>query len=140
MFCSILSLLLAASSVAYGQAKTFVVPDTEGADDAVAVRAALANFSSDSIILFEKGKTYSILTPLNFGTLMNVEIAIEGNITLPSNISEVQGTYFSSGIGSQRKPTFSLSTCRFLGRLLHSSAVSEPHRFREWSPSQERGG
>ena len=81
------SLALAATTTK----KTFVVPHTEGADDAPAVRAALPNFTSDSIILFEKGKTYNIWTPLNFGTLTNVEIAFEGNVTLPQSIPEVQG-------------------------------------------------
>lgn len=76
------------------KSKTFVVPQQDGQDDAVAIRNALANFSSDSTILFEKSKTYSILTPLNFGSLENVDIIIEGNITLPDNISQVQGSKF----------------------------------------------
>ncbi|KAF8586264.1 glycoside hydrolase family 28 protein [Ramaria rubella] len=76
--------------------RIFVVPHKEGADDAIAVRAALAEFNSSSTILFEKGKTYNIWTPLDFGTLTNVEVAIEGNITLPSNISEVQALVGSS--------------------------------------------
>ncbi|KDQ20171.1 glycoside hydrolase family 28 protein [Botryobasidium botryosum FD-172 SS1] len=71
-------------------AKTFVVPHTAGKDDAPAVRAALASYRSDSTILFQKGITYNILTPIDFGTLTNVEIAIEGNITLPAEIPVVQ--------------------------------------------------
>jgi len=80
-----------AVALAATKSKTFVVPHTDSADDAVAIRAALGNFTSDSTILFEKGVTYNIWTPLNFGTLNNVEIAIEGNITLPNSIPEVQG-------------------------------------------------
>ncbi|GJJ13217.1 hypothetical protein Clacol_007468 [Clathrus columnatus] len=79
------------------KSKTFVVPHQDGIDDAIAVRNGLANFNSDSVILFEKGTTYNILTPLNFGTLTNVDIVIEGNITLPSNITQVQGGFVISG-------------------------------------------
>lgn len=105
----IVALFAIASTVfaAASQKKTFVVPHTEGADDAVAVRAALSNFSSDSIILFEKGKTYNIWTPINFGTLTNVEIAIEGNITLPESIPEVQGKPHSWTYGLVQLTPFS---------------------------------
>lgn len=42
--------------------KTFVVPHTAGKDDSPAVVAALANYSSDSLILFKKGITYNLWT------------------------------------------------------------------------------
>lgn len=42
--------------------KTFVVPHVDGKDDSPAVVAALANYSSDSLILFKKGVTYNLWT------------------------------------------------------------------------------
>ncbi|KAG8764316.1 hypothetical protein FRC12_008200 [Ceratobasidium sp. 428] len=70
--------------------KTFVVPHVNGQDDSPAVVAALANYSSDSLILFKKGITYNLFTPINFGKLTNVEIAFEGNATYPTDIATVQ--------------------------------------------------
>jgi hypothetical protein len=42
--------------------KTFVVPHTPGKDDSPAVVAAIANYSSDSLIIFKKGVTYNLWT------------------------------------------------------------------------------
>ncbi|KAJ8074001.1 hypothetical protein PM082_012290 [Marasmius tenuissimus] len=72
--------------------RTFVVPhsDVAGQDDAPGLMAALANFSSDTTILFEQGVTYNILTPILFPVMNNVEIRIEGNLTLPDDIPAVQ--------------------------------------------------
>ncbi|KEP52780.1 glycoside hydrolase family 28 protein [Rhizoctonia solani 123E] len=69
---------------------TFVVPHVDGRDDSPAVVAALANYSSDSLILFKKGVTYNLWTPINFGTLKNSEVAFEGNATYPTDIATVQ--------------------------------------------------
>uniref|UniRef100_A0A0W0FJ81 galacturonan 1,4-alpha-galacturonidase n=1 Tax=Moniliophthora roreri TaxID=221103 RepID=A0A0W0FJ81_MONRR len=76
--------------------KTFVVPHTPGQDDTPALLSGLANYTSDSTILFEKGKTYNILTPVTFPTLTNVEVRIEGNITLPDDMPTVQAIVASS--------------------------------------------
>ncbi|ESK92387.1 glycoside hydrolase family 28 protein [Moniliophthora roreri MCA 2997] len=76
--------------------KTFVVPHTPGQDDTPALVSGLANYTSDSTILFEKGKTYNILTPVTFPTLTNVEVRIEGNITLPDDMPTVQAIVASS--------------------------------------------
>ncbi|KAL0065013.1 hypothetical protein AAF712_008006 [Marasmius tenuissimus] len=72
--------------------RTFVVPhsDVAGQDDAPGLMAVLANFSSDTTILFEQGATYNILTPILFPVMNNVEIRIEGNLTLPDDIPAVQ--------------------------------------------------
>ncbi|KAF9257041.1 pectin lyase-like protein [Marasmius fiardii PR-910] len=71
--------------------QTFVVPHRDGQDDAPGLNSALANFSSNSTILFQKGVTYNILTPITFPVLQNVEVRIEGNLTLPEDIPTVQG-------------------------------------------------
>jgi len=74
-------------------ARTFVVPHlASGSDDTPALLASLPALQNGSYgrILFEKGITYQLLSPVNFGTLNNLEIAIEGNISLPNTISDVQ--------------------------------------------------
>ncbi|KAJ8085227.1 hypothetical protein PM082_004021 [Marasmius tenuissimus] len=78
--------------------KTFVVPHSgvAGQDDTPGLNAALANFSSDATILFEKGATYNILTPITFPVLNSVEIRIEGNLTLPDDIPTVQAIVVDS--------------------------------------------
>lgn len=71
---------------------TYTIPHTDGEDDTPAVTAALANHTSDATILFAKDTTYNIFTPITFPNLTNVEILIEGNITLPDNITTIQST------------------------------------------------
>ncbi|KAJ3769399.1 pectin lyase-like protein [Lentinula raphanica] len=71
---------------------TFVVPHTSSQDDTPALTSTLANFSSNSTIIFQKGITYNIFTPIKFPTLTNVEILIEGNLTYPTNITAIQGS------------------------------------------------
>ena len=73
--------------------QTFVVPHVDGQDDTPALSAALAtgNISANTTILFEKGKTYNIFSPIKFPAFQNVEVAIEGNISYPVDISVVQG-------------------------------------------------
>ncbi|KAG7100209.1 hypothetical protein E1B28_001984 [Marasmius oreades] len=72
--------------------KTFIVPH-HGGDDTPGLTAALANanLTSNTTILFQKGITYNIFTPVTFPVLQNVEVRIEGNLTLPEDISTVQG-------------------------------------------------
>ncbi|KAI3595771.1 glycoside hydrolase family 28 protein [Moniliophthora roreri] len=77
---------------------TFVVPHTPGQDDTPALVAGLANRTSDVTILFEKGITYNILTPVRFPTFQNVEVRIEGNITLPDNIATDFPGHWCNGI------------------------------------------
>lgn len=74
---------------------TYVVPHSDGADDSVALQAALAstNYTSNATILFQQGVQYNIFSPLTFPVLTNVEVSIQGNLSYPTNISTVQGTY-----------------------------------------------
>ncbi|KAJ4471686.1 pectin lyase-like protein [Lentinula edodes] len=76
---------------------TFIVSHTAGQDDTPALTAAIANYSSNSTILFQKGITYNIFTPIKFPTLTNVEILIEGNLTYPTNITAIQGAFDFTG-------------------------------------------
>lgn len=73
--------------------QTFVVPHTDGKDDSPGLNAALANFTTDSTILFQKGVKYNIFTPIAFPVLNNVEIRIEGNLLYPTDIPAIQGGY-----------------------------------------------
>jgi len=49
--------------------------------------------TTNATILFKRGVTYNIFTPVVFPKLVNVEVRIEGNLTLPDDISTVQGEY-----------------------------------------------
>lgn len=74
---------------------TYVVPHTDNQDDSPALVSALKNSSlvTNSTILFQKGITYNIWTPIKFPTLQNVEVSIQGNVTYPSDIATVQGLW-----------------------------------------------
>ncbi|KAI0079551.1 pectin lyase-like protein [Panus rudis PR-1116 ss-1] len=85
--------------VAYSRAwNTFTVPHVDGSDDTPALASALAsgNYSTNTTILFAKGTTYNILTPIKFPVLNNVEVRIEGNLTYPNDIATIQDIVGSS--------------------------------------------
>ncbi|KAF7436008.1 hypothetical protein PC9H_002834 [Pleurotus ostreatus] len=81
--------------------KVFEVPHVDGQDDTPALAAALANFTADSTILFKKGVTYNIFTPITFPVFTNVEVRIEGNLTYPEDIPTVQAIVGSSSFSGQ---------------------------------------
>jgi hypothetical protein len=78
---------------------TYVVPHTDGADDTPTLLAALKTgaYSANATILFKKGITYNIFTPISFPKFANVEVVIDGNLTLPNDIATVQAQVGSSG-------------------------------------------
>jgi hypothetical protein len=84
--------ILAASLTSTNAWTTYVVPHTDGADDTVALMQAFktGQYSSNATILFEKGVHYNIFTPISFPKFANVEVAIEGNLTIPSDVVTVQ--------------------------------------------------
>lgn len=87
-------LFVAAALVAPSSAWTvFTVPHTSGQDDTPGIMQALSvgNVTNNATILFQKGTTYNIFSPINFPVLQNVEVAIEGNLTYPTDISTIQG-------------------------------------------------
>ncbi|KAE9391768.1 pectin lyase-like protein [Gymnopus androsaceus JB14] len=89
----------------------FTVPHAsgQGQDDTPALTAVLANFSSNSTILFQKGITYNIFTPIKFPVLTNVEVRIEGNLTYPTNITAIQGVYTLFCFYSRRTDWFTFT-------------------------------
>ena len=78
--------------------QSFIVPHTDGQDDIpnLALTLAAGNYTSNATILFTRGITYNIFTPIKFPILNNVEIVIEGNLTLPADIPTVQGNRSTS--------------------------------------------
>jgi polygalacturonase len=67
-----------------------VVSHTDNADDAPAVRSAVASCATNGVIEFEQGVSYNIWSPVYFENLVNSTISIQGNLTLPNSISSVQ--------------------------------------------------
>jgi hypothetical protein len=82
--------ILCALAVTSSAWKTFIVPHSPDQDDTPALLQALPNFTSDATILFAKGFTYNIFTPVRFPTLTNVEVRVEGNLTYPTDIPTIQ--------------------------------------------------
>lgn len=70
---------------------TVKVPHAGGdVDDTPGLLTAIASVSSNTTILFEKGVTYNLFTPVTLPSFSNVEVSIQGNITYPDNITAVQ--------------------------------------------------
>ncbi|KAJ7696742.1 pectin lyase fold/virulence factor [Mycena rosella] len=90
----LLGLLLQASAALAWD--TFVVPHTPNENDTPGLLALVTNHSTNATIMFSKGVTYNIFTAIKFPVLSNVEIRIEGNLTYPSDISEVQAVVGAS--------------------------------------------
>jgi hypothetical protein len=90
--------LLSLVAVASADWSTYTVPHVEGQDDTPALQKALDSgaYSSNAQILFQKGNTYNIWTPLVFPKFTNVEIAIEGNLTYPTDVATIQSIVGSS--------------------------------------------
>ena len=73
---------------------TYIVPHSPGNDDTTALAAALASnksLTSSATILFKKGVTYNISTPITFPNLQNVIVSIQGNITYGADVKATQG-------------------------------------------------
>jgi hypothetical protein len=89
---------------------TFVVPHTENADDSPALIAALSNasYTTDATILFSEGVDYNIWTPINFPELTNVLIKLDGNMSIPKNVTAVQGVF--CGIHAFQVPVINYSS------------------------------
>ena len=100
---------------------TFVVPHTDGADDTPALAAVLAsgNITTNNTILFEKGVTYNIFSPIKFPVLTNVEVRIEGNLTYPDSIETVQGALVWSYSLPRRLRTPSSGGCIICELTVH---------------------
>ena len=94
-FTSLFTALLILGSA--GAWTTYVVPHISDQDDFGPLGQALKNatLTTNATILFEKGTTYNAFTAIKFPTLTNVEIVIEGNVTIPTHIATVQGEFMA---------------------------------------------
>ena len=106
-------------------AATCIMPHTSGGDDSPGIIAAAQACVNDSTILFSEGVNYNLLTPLSFTGLQNVKFSFEGNISLSTNITEVQSVVNNTKIYPGHwitvkgtGVTFSGSTCRTGGWFL----------------------
>lgn len=83
------------SSVSFALAwTTYVVRHSEGNDDTPALAVAFAagpTLATNATILFERGVTYNILTPIVFPRLENVIVSIQGNLTYAVDVQATQG-------------------------------------------------
>ncbi|KAG8971902.1 hypothetical protein FRC05_010571 [Tulasnella sp. 425] len=100
MHLPIAALLTLVPTLVASYSKTFVVPHVDGQDDTPALKAVLANYSSDAQILFQRGVSYNIWTPINFGKLTNVEISVQGNLSYPTSIATIQSIVANTTIYS----------------------------------------
>ena len=88
-------LVSALSSVSLALAwTTYVVPHSEGYDDAPALIAVLAadpQLATNATIMFERGVTYNISTPIHFPRFENVIVSVQGNLTYAADVKATQG-------------------------------------------------
>jgi hypothetical protein len=70
-------------------------------DDSPAIDAAFEECSNDAVIEFSTGVNYRVLTPLQYEGLSNVEISMQGNLHLPTNITYVQELVNGTGGNAQ---------------------------------------
>ncbi|CAN8104052.1 unnamed protein product [Discula destructiva] len=105
-----LSSLLLLSAQAYWLPETLGQPvktcevskSATGGDDSLNVIAAVKSCGNSSQIIFCASQTYTLMTPLSFSSLNNVEFVINGNISLPSDVSYVESVVGNSSLYSGR--------------------------------------
>ena len=76
---------------------TYNVPHSGGNDDTPALIAAFAAdpaLATNTTILFEKGLTYNMLTPVRFPHFENVIVSVQGNLSYAADIQKTQGESF----------------------------------------------
>ncbi|TFK63573.1 pectin lyase-like protein [Pluteus cervinus] len=74
----------------FTKAEDCIVPhNNDGSDDSPAILSSFTQCSINSTITFEQAE-YQALTPISLVGLENVTIFLNGNIHLPTNISQVQ--------------------------------------------------
>lgn len=75
-----------------GLKNTCIMPKntTAGGDDSPGIVAAVAACGSNSRVIFSSCVTYNLWTPVTFSNLNNVEFVINGNLTLPPNVTQVE--------------------------------------------------
>ena len=74
--------------------RTYIVPHSPENDDTPALAAAFSadpTLATNATILFARGVTYNILTPIRFPRFENVIVSIQGNLSYAANMQTTQG-------------------------------------------------
>lgn len=116
-----------------GAWQTYIVQHIPNSDDTPALLKALTsgNITTNTTILFQKGSTYNIFTPIKFPLLTNVEVRIEGNLTYPEDIATIQGRRPRiSLLSSFLNLHISIRSCWVLSKVtaLHSTQLHSQNR------------
>ncbi|TIC99104.1 putative exopolygalacturonase C [Colletotrichum higginsianum] len=91
LFATVVSGYWLPETVGKDRFKTCIVPKSNG-DDSPVIISTVKSCGANSRIVFSTGTEYSLLTPLKFSGLTNVEFSLEGNLTLsddPGTVSAV---------------------------------------------------
>lgn len=84
-------------------ANSCVVPkNSTGGDDSPAFISTVKSCGPGSIIEFSAKETYYLMTPVVLNKLSNVEIIINGNVSLPPNVSYVESVVGNSNLYTGR--------------------------------------
>lgn len=94
----------------YSVATCIVPKNTSGKDDSPSFAATVARCNESSQVILSGNETYNLLTPVSFTGLQNVEIVINGNVSLPSNVSYVESVVGNSELYPGRWITIQSST------------------------------
>jgi hypothetical protein len=73
---------------------TYIVPHSGGNDDTPALSAAFATnptLTANATIIFKKGLTYNMLTPVLFPRFENIIVSVQGNLSYAADIQKTQG-------------------------------------------------
>lgn len=113
---------------------TCTVPkNTTGDDDSPSITAVVAACNNFSQIIFSGNETYNLMTPISFKGLNNVEFIINGNISLPSNVTYVESVVGNSKLYPGHWITISSSTgVTFTGSQDYSSGWFIGHGEQWW--------
>ncbi|TFK47003.1 putative extracellular exo-polygalacturonase [Heliocybe sulcata] len=98
MALSLLAVLAAAALVAAQSSDPCTVVHSGDSDDSPAVYSAISSCPAGQPIIFSPNTTYNIFTPLVFNN-SDLTLSIQGNLSLPTNITQVQAGVNASASG-----------------------------------------
>ncbi|OHE97698.1 exo-polygalacturonase [Colletotrichum orchidophilum] len=115
------------------QFKTCVVPKSTG-DDSPTIISTVKSCGSNSRVVFSAGTEYSLLTPLTFSGLTNVEFLINGNLTLSDDPAAVAAVVHNPSVYTGHWIKVSKSTgVTFTASTLQGGGWINGHGDKWWS-------
>ena len=81
--------------------KTCVMPKNQtvvGGDDSPVILEAINDCGNNSRVVFEEGVTYNLFTPWKLANINNIEFVFKGNLTLSTNVTDIQSVVRNSRI------------------------------------------